>query len=208
MREYKEYQVKIHPKSSPEGLLAGNDTACCMPFGSGKNNVYMYNLGCAIMTVAQKMGNNNYRTIAQSVITPDIDIGTNISSLQSRISENQVLSELILKDLSKKEKIILTADNIEVSPNANHLMSDIEKVYKDFFGEYLSQIENTDIEKEYMLIGKGYSDLHFKEVKVIDNTFIPIIPVAYSDNYAWQRFGWRGPRCFRKRPTTFPRWWR
>ena len=53
--------------------LQVNDTACCMPFGSGKNNVYTYNPVCSLFTVQKKIG-DKWRTIAQSVLTKDIDV--------------------------------------------------------------------------------------------------------------------------------------
>lgn len=184
-RKFNDYLVKIHPKSAPEGHLAGNDTACCMPFGSGKNNVYMYNLGCSILTVQRKVG-DKYRTIAQSVLTPDVDIHHNISELVKQVQSETLLSKIITDDLTQKKKVILTADNIEVAPNADSYKRVIEKIYTDFISKYVNEINSTDLEKEKMLIGKGYSDLDFSRAENIDNTFIPITPVAYSDNYGEQ----------------------
>ncbi len=181
-RKFEEYLVKIHPKSSPEGHLAGNDTACCMPFGSGKNNVYMYNLGCSILTVQRKI-RDKYRTIAQSVLTPDVDIKYNIADLINKVEDQTLLSNIITEDLTEKKKIIITADNIEVSPNAEKYKNSIESIYGDFVSRYAHEINSTEIEKDRMLIGKGYSDLHFSRSKSIVNTFIPTTPVAYSDNY-------------------------
>ena len=181
-RKFEEYRVKIHPKSSPEGHLAGNDTACCMPFGSGKNNVYMYNLGCSILTVQRKAG-NSYRTIAQSVLTPDVDINHSISDLVGQVKNETLLSNVITEDLTQKKKIIITADNIEVAPNAEKFKNSIEVIYADFVSRYAQEIDSNEIDKNRMLIGKGYSDLDFSRSKSIDNTFIPITPVAYSDNY-------------------------
>lgn len=181
-RKFGEFLVKIHPKSAPEGHLAGNDTACCMPFGSGKNNVYMYNLGCSILTVQRKVG-GKYRTIAQSVLTPDVDIKYKISDLKDQVQNETLLSNVITEDLSQKKKVILTADNIEVAPNNDKFKSVIEKIYTDFISKYTREINSDEVEKDRMLVGQGYSDLHFSNASTIDNTFIPITPVAYSDNY-------------------------
>lgn len=181
-RKFNDYLVKIHPKSEPEGHLAGNDTACCMPFGSGKNNVYMYNLGCSILTIQRKVG-DKYRTIAQSVLTPDVDIHHSISELVKQVQDEALLSNIITDDLTQNKKIILTADNIEVAPNANSYKPVIEKIYADFISKYVHEINSPDLDINRMLIGKGYSDLNFSHAESIDNTFIPITPVAYSDNY-------------------------
>ncbi len=181
-RKSEEFLVKIHPKSSPEGHLAGNDTACCMPFGSGKNNVYMYNLGCSILTVQRKVG-DSYRTIAQSVLTPDVDIKHNIADLVSKVQDETLLSSVITEDLTQKKTIIITADNIEVAPNAEKYKISVEKIYQDFVSRYAQEIDSGEIDKNRMLIGKGYSDLNFSQAKNVNNTFIPITPVAYSDNY-------------------------
>lgn len=184
-RKFNDYLVKIHPKSAPEGHLAGNDTACCMPFGSGKNNVYMYNLGCSILTVQRKVG-DKYRTIAQSVLTPDVDIHHNISELVRQVQSEALLSNVITDDLTQNKKIILTADNIEVAPNADSYKRVIEEIYTDFISKYVHEINSPDLETGRMLIGKGYSDLNFSRAENIENTFIPITPVAYSDNYGDQ----------------------
>jgi hypothetical protein len=38
-------RVTMQPKSSIDGIVAGDDTACCMPFGSRKANNYLFNSG-------------------------------------------------------------------------------------------------------------------------------------------------------------------
>ena len=117
-RKKEEYIVKVHPKSSPQGHLAGNDTACCMPFGSGKNNVYMYNLGCAIMTIQKVNQDGTARTVTQSVLTPDVDIEQKVSELINKLESSRgKIHELIKSDLSQNQEIIITADNIEVAEN-------------------------------------------------------------------------------------------
>ncbi len=62
------YRTRVNYKSDPQAVLAGNDTSCCMPFGSGKNNNYMINPTIALFTLEEERG-NRWRTIAQSVMT-------------------------------------------------------------------------------------------------------------------------------------------
>jgi len=184
-RKTNEFMVKVHAKSSPEGHLAGDDTSCCMPFGSGKNNVYTFNLACGQMTIQRKV-EGKYRTIAQSVITPNIDINQNISSLLRSISNGEEsLSKYVASDLSEKKEIIITADNIEVAPNAKGKFDrELNNIYSDFFARYAKELkkQHPNINIEKIIIGKGYSDLHLKDAQSVDNEFVPIVPPAYSDN--------------------------
>ncbi len=177
-----EYRVQVHKKSSPEGLIAGDDTNCCMPFGSGKQNVYMYNLGCAQMTIQKRMPDGSFRTVAQSVLTPDIDLEQGVSTLKnSFMSGNEQMAKFVQKDLSQDSQIFVTADNIEV--NQNHGDSALLKtLYSDFFTRYTSHLheQNPHISKESLVIGKGYSDLSGFESR--QNTYVPLIPPGYSDN--------------------------
>lgn len=188
-RKKNEYKLTIHPKSSPEGHLAGNDTACCMPFGSGKNNIYMYNTSCAVFTIQRKTG-DTYRTIAQSVMTPDIDIGMPVMELRTAVEKEEIMSNVIQEDLTKKKLIMITADNIEIAPNAEKFKGDIEFLYTNFYKEYATVVESVHPDKkiatDVLLVGKGYADMQFKNAKEMRNLFIPIQPLAYSDNYGYK----------------------
>ncbi len=178
-RQFDNYRVKVHLKSSPEGHVAGNDTACCMPFGSGKNNIYMYNLACATLTVQRETG-DKYRTVAQSVMTPDVDIQQNVSEvLNSLMEDHQQLHDVLEQDLGFNSEIFLTADNIEVSKNfkAKH---HLKFLYQDFLCRYIAKLNNKNINQEKIVIGKGYSDLSGFDEE--ENTFVPLAPPGYSDN--------------------------
>ncbi len=192
-RKVEEYKVKVHLKSSPEGHVAGNDTACCMPFGSGKNNVYMYNLACATLTVQRKVG-GKYRTIDQSVLTPDVDIDQSVPDVIHRLMADRTqLADILTKDLSQNSEIFLTADNIEVAPNYKGSPENervTKYLYANFLRRYLSQLEETHpkikFNKDRLIVGKGYTDI--TGLPPIQNTFVPTIPPGYSDNTGEEAF--------------------
>ncbi len=196
-RKTEEFLVTIHAKSSPDGHVAGNDTACCMSFGSGKNNVYTFNLGCAIMTV-QRKGGKGYRTIAQSVLTPDIDLGSNVGNLIETFEQDQEqeqkkkmkkLHEMIANDISRNSDIFITADNIEVTKNYfDNVNKDryLEFIYRDFLGSYIEKMQEVmekrmRFNKEKIVVGTGCADA-MKTLKREENTYVPLIPPGYSDN--------------------------
>ncbi|MFH1292271.1 MAG: hypothetical protein ABIH87_03670 [bacterium] len=180
------YRAKINLKSDPEAVVAGNDTACCMPFGSGKNNVYTFNPVCSVFTLQQEVGNGEYRTVAQSVLTKDKDIKKNIAEVlvQLHASNKPKIGEILPEGILNEEESVLACDNVEVSPKVKgniKIQEHIEMIYRDFFNEYLKLYAAEDnLDKERIVIGKGYSDslTHLPEV---DNTYSPQAPVGYSD---------------------------
>ena len=179
----KEYKIKIpkmkfiatiHKKSDPFAALVGNDTNCCMPFGDEKMMEYMFNPNCAIFSIRIQKPDGKYRTIAQSVLTPDIDIEKSINSDYERLSE---LSAEVFK-----KPLVLTCDNIEVAANYKNQIKNIENFYKIFFKEYLKEYgESLNLDKDRVIIGKGYSDA-LTSLQTVKNTFIPTAGIEYSDN--------------------------
>jgi len=181
-----EYRVKINKKSDPDGVVAGNDTACCMPFGSGKNNVYTFNPICALFTVQKKNADGTYRTIAQSVLTLDKDINENVAKLLNKLNSVEIkLHEVINEDVLINTPSVITCDNIELAENyKSHPQAGqiLEEIYRDFFQEYSkrnSAKQNLDTSK--VIIGQGYSD-SLRHLPEVNNTFVPEAPVGYSDN--------------------------
>jgi hypothetical protein len=172
--------AKVNLKSDPNGVLAGDDTACCMPFGSGKNNIYTANPNCGMFTIQVKQTDGTLRTIAQSVLTKDYQTQETIPQLMSIISSGDLDK---VSDMTEKSNLVLSCDNIELNPNWNGYDSQekIRKIYQDFFKEYLdrfSELDNLDPNK--IIIGQGYTDLTMNVPKV-PNKFLPLAPVAYSD---------------------------
>src|SRR6056297_674371 len=182
----KEYRAKINLKSDPDGVVAGNDTSRCMPFGAGKNTVYTFNPNCALFTLQQKKADDNWRTIAQSVLTQDKKVKKNFNDILEEIKKaetvdiEQVLPESILND----EPFTLACDNVEVAPNSqkNPLVKNhIEMIYHDFFMRYLQRFARPqNLDPEQVVIGLGYADA-LTDLSDIDNTFVPAAPVSYSD---------------------------
>lgn len=190
-RKFEEYRAKINLKSDPDGVVAGNDTSCCMPFGSGKNNVYTFNPICSLFTV-QKLTESNdnkeekYRTVAQSVLTKDIDVGKNVSEIVGQLNKFEAhMSDIISDDVLIDKQSIITCDNIEVSPNFKSQKDNTELlkiIYADFFKEYIKQFaKKYNLDEGKLIIGLGYTDANIS-LDRIENTFVPEAPVGYSDN--------------------------
>ncbi|MCX6792831.1 MAG: hypothetical protein NTY12_02300 [Candidatus Falkowbacteria bacterium] len=176
------YRAKVNKKSDPDAVVAGNDTACCMPFGSGKNNVYTFNPNCALFTLQKKVDNKVWRTIAQSVLTEDVKVNKNVSDIVDQIeNNNKKLNTVISEDILLQEKSFIACDNIEVAENFKNKQEEIKLIYQDFFKEYLKQFASLDnLEDSKVVIGKGYTDA-LTDLPSENNEFVPRAPVGYSD---------------------------
>lgn len=174
--------AKMNLKSDPDGILAGDDTACCMPFGSGKKIVYDFNPDTAQFILQMETGGGTMRTIAQSVMTKDTDIGKLIPDVIKALSEKGTdLTSVLPEEVLHTKERVIAADNVEVAKNYAELGKLIETVYRDFFREYLARFgEAGNFNGEKMVIGKGYSD-SLNQLPEVPNTFAPDAPVGYSD---------------------------
>ncbi|MCC6221575.1 MAG: hypothetical protein IT291_10085 [Deltaproteobacteria bacterium] len=176
--------ARIHPKSSPEGVLAGNDTACCMHFGSGKNNIYMFNPNTALFTVEVHNGDGKKRTIAQSVLTMDKDVGKSVAEIIKEANLPKARIEQILpQDVLRETKTVLACDNVEVAPNYrdSKYAKIIEASYRDFFFEYMNRYgKQQGLKTDAVVIGMRNSDA-LQHLPQAENNFIPLAPVGYSD---------------------------
>lgn len=176
------YRARMNYKGDPQAVLAGNDTSCCMSFGTGKNNCYMWNPSAGLFTVEEQRG-NTWRTIAQSVMTIDVDTKTPIPQI---IGEgNRDLSKIIDKlpeDVLDQDKKILSCDNNEVSPNSASKRDLIQEIYRNFFEEYIPYFNETaDVTADMgkVIVGKSNSDLSFGTQE--KNTYLPVSLIGYSD---------------------------
>jgi len=178
------YRAKINLKSDPDGVVAGNDTACCMPFGSGKNNVYTFNPVCSLFTIQRQSINGSWRTVAQSVLTKDKNIGKLIFNVREQMEGMGKLDDILPEQVLEQALFTVACDNIEVAPAAkgNQLTKrQIELIYRDFMDEYLTRYAKEDkFDDSQVVIGKGYSD-GLVNLQEIPNTFVPSAPVGYSD---------------------------
>lgn len=186
------FVVELFPKSSPDAVVAGNDTACCMPFGSGKNNVYMWNPIAGQLCVQRFMGNGEKRTVAQSIMTEDRDVGISVPTIMEKMGDHTALEAVIPEDkLLAASKGIITADNVEVAPNfkgqpgAGELL---HALYYDFLREYAARYAaNQNLDASQCIIGQGFSD-SLKHLSSVPNTYIPAAPLGYSDNIAEESY--------------------
>lgn len=174
---------QIHLKSDPIGVLAGNDTANCMPFGDGKNTVYTFNLNTAQMTVQAQRPDGWKRTIAQSVLTKDKDVGMPVPILLKKMQAgNEPLADILPQTALTIGDAILACDNVEVAPNwQGDYEKVIEAVYRDFLSEYMNRFgDQQKFNQRRVVIGQGYTDAmtHLPEES---NNSIPLAPVSYSD---------------------------
>jgi hypothetical protein len=181
--KHQRYVAKINFKSDPEGVLAGNDTANCMPFGDGKNTVYTFNPNTAHFILQIVRDDGSARTIAQSVLTKDIDIGLSVPELLSKLAQNgEHLEEALPQTITQSAPAYIACDNIEVAPNyakAHELI--IEKIYRDFFREYAERFGSLqNLVTGKVIIGQENADA-LKYLPDIPNTFVPQAPVSYSD---------------------------
>lgn len=174
------YVVQIGRKSDPLVALAGNDTASCMPFGDGKNTLYTFNPNCAQLIVQTERPDGEKRTLAQSVITKDIDTGVTIPILTGLLETEEHLRGAIPKQVTLLAKRFLACDNVEINPSVKDTES-ITKAIQDFLTLYLEDKDDT-IDHNKVIVGMGYTR-GLQGLEVIENTFLPQAPVAYSDKY-------------------------
>ncbi len=182
------YRVKINLKSDPDGVVSGNDTQCCMPFGDGKSTLYAFNPVCALMMVQREIGREGYKTVAQSVLTEDKDVKTPIADIVSRFREVESggvdMADLLPQDILHEERSYVACDSVEVANNYksgeySRLLADL---YRDFLREYIARFgEDQRLVPEKSVLGRcGYSLQGTGREK---NTYLPESPVAYSDKY-------------------------
>lgn len=181
--EFQIYRAVIGNKSDPDMVIAGNDTASCMPFGSGKNNVYMFNPNCVQMVVQRRSVDGKWRTAAQSVMNIDHEVSTLVPELMRKyLQEGVHLRDLVKKgDLERSP--VLVCDNIEVAKNEEGArVARIRKVYEKFFKEYLKKNGTAlGVKTGEVYVGTGYTPDALGLEKVA-NHFVPQAPMGYSDN--------------------------
>ena len=192
-------KAEIIPHNDPRFATIGDDTQCCMPFGSGKHNVYMWNLGTGAFVISfRKAGESegDSRIAIQSILT----VNKNIGSLEkkerlikilknqeldedSELSLSKVLGNNFLENLSSNN-LVISCDNVEGHKNYIKMLLDndneiIEKIYRDFFEEYRKQ--NSYFKGSKVIIGEGYSD-YLTNLEKVPNPYLPLNLISYSDN--------------------------
>lgn len=176
------YVAKIGRKSDPDMVLAGDDTVNCMPFGDGKTTVYTFNPNTAQFVLQVVRPDNKRRTIAQSVLTKDLDIKKAIPQVIEQLSEEGGhLADILPEDALVRQDAYIACDNVEVAPNFTDQSRVITVLYRDFFRQYLAHFAREQhLQSSRVIVGEGYSDA-LNELPEILNTFAPQAPVSYSD---------------------------
>jgi hypothetical protein len=180
----REFVARINQKSDPEGSIAGDDTVNCMPFGDGKNTVYTFNPNTAQFVIRIIKGDGKERTIAQSVLTKDMDIQTLVPDVISKLQqEGGHLEDILPADILTAAPVYAACDNVEVAPNYSNERHQqiIEAIFRDFFKEYMKRYAGTEgLNPKKVPIGQGYTDA-LSQLPTEENTFVPQAPVSYSD---------------------------
>jgi hypothetical protein len=180
-----EFVARIGAKSDPSVVIAGNDTACCMPFGDGKNNAYMFNPNTAQFVIQQVRGDGKLRTIAQSILTKDKNIDRSVTEVLVALQNNEGgnLSEVLTETVLAQAPAFLACDSIEVAANYRTPRYDraIRTLYQDFFYEYLQRYGEEDGLNQETLLGGVEASYGLRDTPKIPNTFLPQALLSYSD---------------------------
>ncbi|MCB0330955.1 MAG: hypothetical protein KDD70_14895, partial [Bdellovibrionales bacterium] len=179
----RKFRAMVHLASSPEGSIVGDDTACCMPFGSPKNTHYMLNPNCSFFTVQLERPEGGFRTIAQSVVEIDRETGVSFPILRSGMQDGWGLSEVLTEDLLSRGDNYFEADNIEMARNyAVEWRQHVALIYRSFAKAYVGKLkEIRPVVDTQMPIGQGYTDDSF-DLDSRENTMVKVVPTSYTDN--------------------------
>ncbi|MFH1868468.1 MAG: hypothetical protein ABH843_05810 [Candidatus Omnitrophota bacterium] len=200
------YAISIIPKSDPQAIMTGSEAPSCMAYGSGKNNIYVFNLNTAFLALSKEItgenGKKRDRILATSVITLDRRIPQMIPAIVKAIEnaaaadklEELDMEELLGEDFLDKvsKEAFISADNVEAAPStiismeAGGNFEDLVRVaYRKFFTEYLKRYPKTRrgrrINRSKILIGIGYSDFLTNLETEEDNHYVMQVPGGYSD---------------------------
>ncbi|MBF8280680.1 MAG: N-acetyltransferase protein, partial [Candidatus Magasanikbacteria bacterium] len=194
--------AEILQKSHPAAATVGDDTVCCMPWGSGKHNEYLWNPNCGIMSISlespdPETGEIKKRVIAQSILTQDWRYEPKeLAALYSQAEKGKVsLTEIFgpdfLERFFKENQIpVIACDNVEGQKNfIKRLIVNnetiISRIYKEFFEAYKKT--NPKFENSPVVIGTGYSD-YLTGLPTAENRYLPASLVSYTDKKADEVF--------------------
>ena len=179
-KKTQEYVARITNKSDPEGALAGDDTANCMPYGSGKNTVYTFNPNTAQFIIRRVKKDGTERTVAQSVLTKDSDVRKAVPDIINELQREKKMDDVLPEDVLAKQDPYLACDNIEVAPTyTGEEYEDVyQHIYHDFFKKYTQKEKGFRTDK--IVIGTSYADA-LTNLQKEKNTYVPQAPVGYSD---------------------------
>ena len=199
------YTMRIIPKSDPQAAVTGSEAPSCMSFGSGKNNIYLFNPSVGFVALSKMYyddnGQKQRKILATSVLTADRWIPKNINHLRNQMTGLSAtglkkinLTELMGPDFIEKisKDVFLAADNVEAAKNVESVrhngnnFDDVVRIsYKKFFEAYFKTHDKTfrgrSWNKTKVPIGTNYSDALRNITDEEDNHYLGEAPVAYSD---------------------------
>jgi hypothetical protein len=93
-------------------------------------------------------------------------------------------------------RVAIVCDSIETNKNfidSAHGVATLRTIYEDFFARYLAElpdqlVDGHTLDRTKVLIGKNYPGPFANAYTELKNTFVPLTPVAYSDNISEQAY--------------------
>ena len=183
----------LHRKSDPIGILAGEDTACCMPFGEGKALVYWCDPAMALLTVRLQNEDGGHRTIAQSVVSRDAPSSLPLSSFLAQLrGRTETPLAHLMKQVSCAGPLVTALDNVEPAKNFTwpELNARVQQVIRDFFAEQSERYGAVEgMNPDWVAIGREYTKMH-GGLETVPDHLLPIgSPASYSDRAVGQMAG-------------------
>jgi len=199
------YRIRIMQKSDPQAYMTGSEAPSCMSYGSGKNNVYIFNPNTAFLALSKEIideeGERRDWILATSVLTADRKVPRNVSFAKAAIEEGLFKGEkrrwirkIFGRNISARlsRHAYISADNVE-SAREVYLKAPWEKDfdglvrrhYKAFFEKYYATYRKTrrgrPIETDKLMVGTSYSDLLKNLPDSEENYYYMQAPISYSD---------------------------
>lgn len=158
--EMEEYVAQIHFKSSAKGTITGNDTNNCMPFGDGKNTLYMFNPICGMFTLSKKKANGEYRTISQSLVTEDKEVGLDVPVLLAFLYGDDITYD---DEVSISEALNLTEQQQQMVLAMQEAQREGTPLF-NILPEDIVRNQQTVIACDSVEVAPNYDSTYYKEV--------------------------------------------
>ncbi|MFH1142345.1 MAG: hypothetical protein V1695_01385, partial [Candidatus Uhrbacteria bacterium] len=196
--------AEILAHSDPRSATKGDDTAgTCDPFGSGKNNVYMFSPQCGSFVISFRSEGqpvSEAHIAVQSTLTENQEIVATVNSGVDLIEMFEHPGSMFWNDQEEDydqldpafaiacnyQRPVLALDNLEGHIGRIQMLMKndhqiIERVCQQFFEEYREV--NPVFKGSQVVIGKGYSKYGL-DLESVPNKSVPKAAISYSDNTA------------------------
>ncbi len=185
--------AEILSKSDPEYAVIGNDSKCCMRFGTGKHVEYTLFPGISAFTISFNILNGDkIKKIVpvQSILTVGTDLHkeADYKKLKEIIGDPSKVCKYLGEDYLESfyTKPVISCDNAEGNTSVVQNMlkngddaKQILSIYTDFFEQFCER--NEYFRNAKVVLGKGYSD-YGKGLIDEPNKYIPGSLFSYTDN--------------------------